>query len=352
MAMEDRRQDRPGILDPPADARPVAQDRSGERDAGRAASDRPDIARLIDELQSLHDSERAAVALVGCGRAAVPALRRVVFAREPSGLYRARCLAVQALALLGAHDVLVEFLTLSPRAIADPIERAGEDAVINAAARGLAGVRDEAVFRLLLRLATQPSLAGVLEALGEYRRPEAIPWLVAALGDDLGRTAAEEALRKLGPVALPALLRAATTGPSAHDDEGESGLRRRRSALSLLGELGEPCWPALRGLIHDEDGEIAFLACRIGLDHAPLAERETIVERLIELLGRVPWLLGAEIEDCLVAHFAAAHRLVARALAAQAPAQDDDHAAARRREALLRIRTRATGESVPAPTRP
>jgi hypothetical protein len=303
--------------------------------------DEADLARLIEQLRSLHESEHAAVELVARGRRAIPALREVVFERDPSGLFQARCLAVAALAALGAHDALVEFLTVSPRAITDPVERAGEEAVMNAAARALAGSRDEAIYELLLRLAAQPSLAGVIEALGAFRRPETIPYFIEALGDDLGRPAAEAALRKLGRLAVPALVDAATASPEAGDYERASSLRRRRSALALLleDEGAERLWKELRHLIHDQDATIAFAACRLGLAAARCGEKEKIVERLMELLRSAGWLLGAEIEDCMVARFDAVEACLARAL-------EDDQVAAdgqpsQRRRALLRIAARA-----------
>ena len=317
---------------------------TGDRGQGR-------IGRLVDQLKSLHQSERAALELIAAGSDALPALRRVVFEREPSGLFQARCLAVRALSALGAQDVLVEFLTISPRAVAAPVERAGEEAVINAAARALAGVRDEATFQLLLRLAAQPSLAGVLETLGEFRRPEAIPYFIAALADDLGRGAAEVALRKLDAAALPALIGAAAAAPEADPYEHASSLRRRRSALALLLEIGvpAPAWEPLRHLIHDPDAEIACLACEIGLAVAPLVDRPPIIDRSIELLASLDWPLGSAIEDRLVACFASARASLTRALSEDRSTDQQPWGSPRRR-AILRIWGRATGQAPALPS--
>ena len=133
----------------------------------------------------------ADVRALGCR--AIPALRETLFAREPSGLYQARCRAAEALALIGAHDVLIEFLQTA-HAAADPVERLGDDAVVNAAARLLVGRTEETVFELLLDPARRPCLTGVLAALASFRRPEAIPRLVASLADDASRPTAERAL--------------------------------------------------------------------------------------------------------------------------------------------------------------
>ena len=165
------------------------------------------IERAIAKLKSFHDGDIAVLEVVACGDRAIPALRTLLFDREPSGLFEVRVRAVDALAKLGAHEVLVEFLS-SPRDVTDPVERLGEDAVINAAARALADHSDQRVFELLLRLAHRPCLTGVISALGTSRRPEAIPLLVKALSEDASRNTAESALQRIGAAARPALIEA------------------------------------------------------------------------------------------------------------------------------------------------
>ena len=102
--------------------------------------------------------------------------------------------------------MLIEFLS-SPREVADPVNRTGEEAVISAAARALVDSRDDRVLPRLLELAKRQPLAGVIDALGSYRRAEAIPCLITALSEDYSRRAAEVALLRMGPKARPALLR-------------------------------------------------------------------------------------------------------------------------------------------------
>jgi hypothetical protein len=142
--------------------------------------------------------------------------------------------AVEALAALRAYDVLVDFLNHHEPA-SDPIESLGDDAVINAVAQGLKGLHDERIFRLLLHLVQRPALTGVIDALGAYRRVEAIPALIAALQEDASRGAAEVALVKMGRTARTALIISAR---QRRPSSGESSLRRRRSALKLLGLIG------------------------------------------------------------------------------------------------------------------
>jgi len=155
------------------------------------------VRRSIAKLKSYQDGDVAILEVVACGSQAIPHLRALLFAREPSGLFQIRVRVVDALAKLGAREALIEYLEAQPT-ILDPIERVGEDAVINAAALAVASVREGRVFELLLRLAQRSVLTGVIGALGAFGRVEAIPVLVDALQEDASRLTAENALKKLG----------------------------------------------------------------------------------------------------------------------------------------------------------
>jgi hypothetical protein len=260
------------------------------------------LAQAIARLASLYHGESTVSDAVAFGQPAVPALRALLFQREPSGLFQVRCRAVEVLARLRAYDVLVEFLS-DHQAAADPIEALGDDAVINAAAQGLKCLRDERTFRLLLRLARRPALTGVVDALGGHRRAEAIPALIAALEDDASRGAAETALVKMGRMARAALIISARDRQPSSEYESESSLRRRRSALKLLGLIGlSKAWFDLRGLVRDDDPQVSFLACRLGLANAPADELRDIVARLQSLWTGADWMLRDEIEGSLAAH--------------------------------------------------
>jgi hypothetical protein len=273
------------------------------------ASDR--VERAIEKLKSLHDGDRGLIEILACGRRAIPALRVLLFEREPSGLFQTRCLAVKALAALQAYDVLIEFLEASHEA-ADPVERLGDDAVINAAARAVAA-REPRVFDLLMRLAETRPLPGVIEALGAFSRTEAIPCLIEALAEDESRPKAEAALRKFGSFAHKALAVVACQPLPMLEPESQSRLRQRRSALELLIETGVQArtWPVLRNLMQDQDAKIAVLASKICLMCAEPEEREAVY-RLFSLLPSADFVLELAIEQCLVAHFNSARELIAR----------------------------------------
>ena len=274
-----------------------------------AGSSAADVARLTAELRSLRTMDRAAIQLVASGRGAIPALRTLLFEHDPSGIFEPRCGAVWALASLHAHEVLMEFLATS-REIVDPVERVGEEAVINAAARGLRDLDDERVFQLLFAIAERRLLPGVIETLGHYRRSETISLLIAALADDDARPAAAAALLELGDRARSALLRAAVLAVPSPDVEITSSRRRRRSALGLLRAMGvgRDDWPILQPLIDDPDPRIAMLTCDIGLGLGMAGDEA--IRRLVSMSSTADFLLSVQLEDCLVRHYALARGVV------------------------------------------
>jgi hypothetical protein len=253
----------------------------------------------IDRLRSLHDGDLAVTDVVAYGKDAVLPLREVLFQREPSGLFDARCRAVEALATVGAYDVLIEFLS-APHAVSDPVESVGDDAVVNAAARAFVNRRDERVFPILLQLAPRPCLTGVIAALGAFGRTEAIPRLVDALAEDTSRRTAEAALKTFGATARRSLLDAAILPSSSETD-----IRRLVSVLGLLAEIGAPsdAWPTLSSLVDHPNPRIAVPACRTCLATAPPIYHHAAARRLIRQLSTAGWMLRSEIENCLLTYF-------------------------------------------------
>jgi HEAT repeat protein len=191
----------------------------------------PVLRRAFERLSALHEGYAGVTEVIAYGRGAIPALVSLLNQTDSSGLYERRRRAVSALAALGAYDVLVQFLSTDKK-IADPVVRVGEDAVINAAARALVGVRDERILPMLLVIANRRPMSGVIEALGSTREPVVIPYLIEALREDDCRVVAEQGLRRMGRRAYTALIRAATGATGRPDNP--SNLRLRRSAAKLL----------------------------------------------------------------------------------------------------------------------
>jgi len=277
-----------------------------------------------------------------CGHPAVPALRRVLYERDPSGIFESRCDAVKALAAIGAREILLEFLE-APHDVADPVARLGEEAVINAAARALIGLHTEEFYELLTRIAQRQFLSGVIEALADFRRRETIPILVAALAEDFSRAEAEEGLRKLGSSGREALVEAARSQDPSPEWQSPSSLRRRRSALQLLLEIGADFshWSRLRSLISDNDPMLALLACKLCLSSGDAGDKPAALQRLILLLPGADWFLAAEIEDCLVQNFPEAREFVDRALKNSSNPSEETGGDMRLFRTLHRVKARA-----------
>ena len=259
------------------------------------------MARALRRLQSLADGERGVLEVIACGPSAIPALRAIVLAPEPSGLYQPRCAAVDALAVLGDENTLMELLAASIET-ADPVAGAGEEAVRNAAARALARSDDPRLLPLLLSLAATWHLPGAIDVLGARRCAAALPSLIAALGDDIARPAAETALRNLGEAAAAELWRAARNPQLDCGEETESSRRRRRSALTVLGDIGSSATMDLEPLCNEADAAIAAAACRIRLAGGTVTERRRAAERLIAVLDTADLSVRADIETSLLAH--------------------------------------------------
>jgi HEAT repeat protein len=264
-------------------------------------NDQINLENALNKLKSLRESEIGIgiVQVIAYGPLAIPALRALLLERESSGLFQVRCRAIDALSAFKAYDVLIEFLN-DERAAPDPVERLGDDAVINYAAWAVARSRGENVFALLLRLAKRSCLSGVIGALGTFGRIEAVPALIAALEEDGSRGVAQYMLRRMGQAAYAELLATATHRLPSPDRESVSSLRRRRSSLMLLIDLGlsPGSWPQIRNSMFDDDAAIAVLASKLCLLYAP-GERQEAIGRLMSLLPSADWLLRAEIERCL-----------------------------------------------------
>jgi len=270
------------------------------RSEGESGGPEPGAADLVAQLESLVDGPLAALRLVACGDAAVEVLREYLLAGRITSLYQSRCWAVEALAALGARDVLLAYLK-QERPVSDPVLRLSEDAVESAAARALVAWPSDEVFSVLLERARARLLPGLVEALGAFQRVEAVPVLVRALEDDVCRRAAEDALRTAAPGAVPVLIRAALSPQPEAGDESPSSLLRRRSATTLLagGHVDAGEWPRLRPLVLETDRALVVAAARLAARLAPPHDRRLAASRLTEIAGDAGWPLSADIEDVL-----------------------------------------------------
>jgi hypothetical protein len=299
---------------------------------GCAFQDLPDheVEALVESLNSLNEGELGVAMLVACGAKAVQPLRRFLLQGKPSGIVVPRQRAVRALAELGAKDVLLAYLVFE-RHINDPVAAHGEDGVKNTAARALAGWRTEDVYEALLGALRKRRLPGLIETIGEFERAEAVPDLMSSLEDDSCRSAAEEALGKMGEVARSALIDAVRTPDPSGRNESASSRSRRRCALRLLQRLrlSPNDWKRLAALPRDSDAEIAARASSIALAVADESGKQFAISRLIEVLPAADWLVQGEIESWLEEYFDVAQASIdaeiekRRAVSVVAQAKDD-----------------------------
>ena len=273
------------------------------------------IEQGIDRLRGLREGDRAVQDLIACGRAAIGPLRAFLSERDPSGIFLPRCQAVEVLTTLGAREELLDYLAHPPEE-PDPVEQAGIDVVTSAVARALMEWPDDELFALLLQTARHKLLPGVVDALAQFGREEALPVLTAALAEDFCRAAAESGFRRLGDKTCAHLWQLARSPVPSVDRETEMSRRPRRSAVRLWGELcpcGEP-WDILWPLTQDADDHVAFLACSLCLERVAACDAEQVSRRLVELLQSSDWLLRVEVEDLLAKHFARCGAVVEGAL--------------------------------------
>jgi HEAT repeat protein len=276
--------------------------------------DEAGINRLVQGLFSLADGELSVAALVGIGKRAVPALRRVLLEGRPSTVYLPRQRVVRALGELGAFWALSEYL-LRDKNIADPELRFAEEAVENTAARQLARDQSDENFYVLRSVAMQRKLPGAVEALAQFRREAAAPVLVAALESDFSRTAAVEGIRAIYPAAVPYLIESVRSPEPSRTEESPTSLRRRRAAIRLLAEHGveADAWPSLEFLLHESDEWLQSCGAELAFRLSPA---ESTLRLLLGRLTSNDWVLVDEITQFLRQHLSLARDVIVRDLEA------------------------------------
>lgn len=274
--------------------------------AVQAKSDRPPTSAivpgdLIAQLSNLQEGRSAVLQVVALGTAALPALANELLQGRPQSISEPRCRVVDALARLGAHDVLLDYLN-GYETINDPQLRFSEDAVLSAAARSLKFDFSAEIYLALRRVGERRSTPGVLEALSLYRRQDCLHLFLSALEDDISRFAAMDGLRCYGDRAKGRLMTEALRAePESPDLENASSLHRRRSCLRLLRELtlsSAECEQLLCLQTH-RDPELAYEACAILAKSSCTKCQRAAVERLQTLLPRVDWTMRDEVLNVL-----------------------------------------------------
>jgi len=305
---------------------------------GTAATE---IVRLVDHLNCLEEGDKTVAKLILRGPAAIEPLKDFLFLGKPSVIYQPRRWAIEALEGIGAKEALAEYLKWK-KYLPDPAVRLAEEAVENAAAKALGAWGTDDVFQALLEGVTPQPRIGLVEALGEFKRAEPIPYFIHALEDDVCRSAAAEALRKLGSVAVPHLLEAAVTRIPSPEEETPSSVLRRVSALKLLGEieLTLDSWPLLRPLLSESPSDVVIAAADIASKLGNPEDKTLAVRRLLEILPSAEWSAREEIETCLVRLYPAAKDILDRETTSRNSLPDEHRVQDRALRTLLRVRRR------------
>lgn len=264
---------------------------------------------LVESLGSLRDGDLAVDMLAACGKKAIPHLSEFLLNRSPRTIALPRCRAVRVLGELGAYLTLIDYFKQYVRP-QDAAVLFAEDAVRSAAARELARYPSTEVFRVLLDAAWVRATGGLVLALGEFHRPEAVPLLFKILEDDLCREDAMKSLRKL-PEAVRQFGLLSARGLTGVTLDGPGADRRRRATVQLLSEVGVSSsdWPDLKRYLFVDDPATVVATAKIGFVQTNAAEWPAIVAPLFKIADRANSLDEMEIEELLDAHANASLRV-------------------------------------------
>jgi hypothetical protein len=265
------------------------------------------IARLVRVLESLTDGELAVDLLIAAGERSILPLEEFLLRGKARTIAVPRCRAARALGGLRARETLLSYFA-NVDLPADPVVLFAEDAVRSAVAHELLRWREDEVFYVLLKAATQRATVGLIESLGEFRRSEAIPVLFETLEDDLCRNAAFAALSETPEESRHYAILSLRGGAGA-SLVGAAASRRRRATAELFRKLGisRGDWRDVARLLEDEDPTVIICAATVGFHVAPQAEFPAIVSALFRVAHKLNWLQEDEVVHLLDQHKALAH---------------------------------------------
>jgi len=232
---------------------------------------------LVAQLEDPGALFRVQGEILARGRETVPALAAFLLGR-PTVLFEARAAAAECLGVLGgaeAEEALVAVLTRHDLRQLTPAVRMAEQAVRNAAARALgrAGAR-QAVPALLAALGEQ-RLVGAGAALATLGEARAIPGLIDLLEEPTHGEAAD-LLANFGAAAVPALAAALGDPRPGGEWEAPGSVQRRALAAEILGRVGgAEAAGALRGHLDDACARVRT-ACALALAAAHEGDEPTL----------------------------------------------------------------------------
>jgi HEAT repeat protein len=275
---------------------------------------------LVEQLKNLHQGPLVLPDVIRLGKAAIPALERLLRGHSQA-LHHSRCMAADALGAIGgplATAALVRALRDCIRRELDAVSQEAEAVVVNRIAEHLGRCPNAEITDALLEALSARPYPACAAALGACGDPRAIQLLVGRLGDDCSRPAAAGALSTFGSHACPALIDALTSPHTPYGIEPPSQIDARATAAQLLGKLSEACSEstgvaaaqALGAALKDVQRKVRIEAAlalarrtppqrlraaevlSVGLDETNWAHAEVIVDALTAI--------GPEIEPLIV----------------------------------------------------
>jgi hypothetical protein len=273
------------------------------------------IDRLVLALESLTDGELAVDMLVASGERAIAPLEELLLQGKARTIAVPRCRAVRALGGLQARETLLAYFEKCDLP-ADPVVLFAEDAVRSAVAHELMRWREDEVFQALLRAARQRATVGLVESLGEFCSPEAIPLLFETLEDDLCRHAAYAALCRT-PAETRCYAILSLQGRTGANLMGPAASRRRRATAELFRNLGisRGEWQDVSRLLKEEDPTVVIGVAAVGFRVAPQEEFPDIIHALFRIGNKVNWLQEDDVIRLLDQHKPLARSMAKQVLA-------------------------------------
>ena len=276
---------------------------------------RAQIEGLVLALESLTDGELAVDLLIACGKQAIAPVEELLLHGRARTIAVSRCRAARALGGLEARETLLTYFEkVDPPT--DPVVLFAEDAVRSTVARELMRWKDEEeIFQTLLKAARQRATIGLIEGLGEFGRPDAVPLLFERLEDDLCRNAAFTALcrtpeqsRQYAILSIRGRTQTSLRGPAAS--------RRRRAAADLFRTLtiSREEWQDVSPLLEDDDPAVVIAVASAGFRVAFHEEFPGIVRALFRVAHKLNWFQEDEIIHLLDGHNALAQGVAKQVL--------------------------------------
>jgi HEAT repeat protein len=211
-------------------------------------------------------SHKIQLELISLGDAAVKPIISFLLS-GPTNEHEPRCLAAEALGLIGGEEALNGLINalLAPLYDTDPVKALAEEAVKNCICHALQKLGDRKAVEPLLIALEKYHLVGAAEALAEFGEQRTIPILVGLLEDSFKRTRISDAILKFGIDAIEELVKTTDFKRLREDVEILPSIERRAEAVKLLGIIGDKnVIPWLLGLL-DDGQELVRLEASLSL---------------------------------------------------------------------------------------